>query len=326
MNKKILSFLLVMVMLVIAGCGAARPEKTAAPEKKSIRIGYQLSSSLTILAKAKGFFEEEFGKDGVEVAYNLFLAGPPMNEALAGGRIDIANMGPLPAITARAAGNDVKAIGRSYSDEYYYGLLTKPDSSIHSLQDLKGKKVAVQVGSGAHLFLMLLLKQNGLTNTDINIVNLPPADHTNALSSGNVDAIATWQPFVSAFTTTNTGHLLANSKNVIRTVGVYLASNEYGQKNPELIERFLKVHQRTVDYLKTNREEAIKIIAAESKFSPEAVAKSIETIDWYPNIAEDDIRTLDESKEFLKSSNVIKKDFNIKDLVDTRYLEKVGIR
>lgn len=327
--KKKLSLLIAILILVLgitAGCGQKNVEKSAANEKKIIRIGYQASSSLTVLAKAKGFFEEEFNKDGTEVKYNLFLAGPPMNEALSGNRLDIANLGPLPAISARSTGIDVKAVGRAYSDEFYYGLLVAPDSPITSLQDLKGKKIAVQVGSGAHLFLMLLLQQNGIKNSDVNIVNLPTSDHQTTLETKNVDAVATWQPFVATIEIANAGKVLADSKNVIRTVGIYLARNEFGQKNPELIERFLKVHQKAAEYLKNNPDEALAIISKESKIPVAALAKSIKTIDWGLQLADDDIQTLTETKNFLKTTNVIKNDFDINELIDKKYLNNIGVK
>lgn len=330
--KKRLSMIMVMLLLlgIATGCSPApkSQEKAAAPpaEKKVIRIGYQASSSLTILAKAKGLFEEEFGKDGTEVNYNLFLAGPPMNEALAGGRLDIANLGPLPAISARAAGSDVKMVGRAYSDPTYYGLLVQPDGGITSVANLKGKKVAVQVGSGAHLFFLLLLQQNGLKNSDVNTVNLPTSDHQKALESKNVDAIATWQPFVASLELSKAGKLLVDSQNVIQTVGVYLARNEFGQKNPELIARFLKVHQKAAEYLKNHPEEALNLIAKESKIPADALAKSLKTVNWDLNITADDIKTLDDSKAFLRNNNTIKKDFDINELVDKKYLESIGIK
>jgi len=328
MNKKNIITMIALTVLVaiIAGCGQQNNEKSAATDKKVIRIGYQMSSSLTVLAKAKGFFEEEFGKDGTEVNYTLFLAGPPMNEALASGRLDIANLGPLPAISARASGSDVKDIGRAYSDDLYYGLLIQPDSSIASAKDLKGKKIAVQVGSGAHLFLMLLLQQNGLKAGDVNIVNMPTSDHQAALDTKAVDAVATWQPFVASIELAKAGKVLATSQNVIRTVGVYLARNEFGQNSPELIERFLKVHRRAADYLKNNPDEALAIISQESKIPAAALAKSFKTINWDLNITDEDVQTLEQTKSFLKDTNVIKKNFDINELIDRKYLNNIGIK
>ncbi len=327
MKKKVLAFMLILLLgITAAGCGQKNAEKSAAQEKRVIRIGYQASSSLTILAKAKGFFEEEFSKDGTAVDYNLFLAGPPMNEALAGDRLDIANLGPLPALSARATGIDVKAVGRAYSDDFYYGVLIRPDSAVNSVRDLKGKKVAMQVGSGAHLFFMLLLQQNGLTNSDVNIVNMPTSDHKTALETGNVDAVATWQPFVANIELAKAGKVLATSQNVIRTVGVYLGRNEFGQKNPDLIERFLKVHQKAADYLKNHPDEALALIAKESKIPVEALAKSIKTIDWDLQFTDADLQTLTQTKNFLKDTNVIKKDFAVNELVEKKYLNNLGLK
>lgn len=247
-----------------------------------------------------------------------------MNEALSGDRLDIANLGPLPAISARASGIDVKAVARAYSDDFYYGLLIRPDSSITSVKDLKDKKVAVQVGSGAHLFLMLLLQQNDLKTGDVNIVNMPTSDQQTALATHSVDAVATWQPFVAEIEFANAGKILMTSQNVIRTVGVYLARNDFAQKNPELIERFLKVHQRAAEYLKNNPDEAVAIISRESKLPVDALAKSFQTINWDLHITDEDVKTLVQTKDFLKDTNVIKKNFDIHDLIDTSYLNNIG--
>lgn len=328
MKKRLVAAVLAAVLVtgLVAGCGQSTTEKSAPAEKKVIRIGYQPSSSLTVLAKAKGFFEEEFGKDGTEVSYNQFVAGPPMVEALAGQRLDIANLGPLPAISSRASGIDVKVVARAYSDDLYYGLLVRPDSSVKSVPELKGKKVAVQVGSGAHLFFMLLLQQNGLKNSDVSTVNLPTSEHRAALETGNVDAVVTWQPFVASLELSKSGKVLADSKNVLRTVGVYLARNEFGQKNPQLVERFLKVHKKAADYLVKNPDEAIAVISKENKIPVEALAKSIKTIDWTLQITDDDIKTLAQAKDFLKETNVLKKDFDINELVDRKFANSAGLK
>lgn len=329
MKKQLVAFILsiVLVLGLITGCGQEKKAETKPePVKKSIRIGYQTGSSLTILAKAKGLFEEEFGKDGTTVNYTLFLAGPPMVEALAGSRLDIANLGPLPAISSRASGIDVKAVARSYSDDFYYGLLVRPDSAVHSVKDLKGKKIGVQVGSGAHLFFLLLLDKNGLKPSDVNVVNMVTSDQQTALASGNVDAVATWQPFVAKIELSKEGKVLATSQNVIRTVGVYLARNEFGQKDPELVARFLKVHQKAAEYLKSNPNEAIALIAKESKIPEAALAKSLKTIEWQLTFADDDVKVLTQSKDFLKNNNIIKKDFDINELIDRKYLGISGAK
>jgi len=318
--------LLLIAVPLLASCALTKEVNTTKNEPRVIRIGYQLGSANIILARSKGWFEEEFAKDGVEIKYDLFLAGAPMNEALAGHRIDISSVGNLPALSAKAAGIDAKIVGRSSADKHYYALLTKTNSPIGSPKDLKGKKVAVQVGSGAHLFLFLLLHQNGLTPADVNIVNLPAPDQQMALERGNVDAIAAWQPWVSSIETSGNAKTLVDSEQVVQSVGVYLAGNEFAEKNSDLVERFLKVHQRTAAYLRDHRQEAIEVISKETKLPTSTLSQAYQTVDWDLKITQSDIKTLQDSKDFLLETKVLKTNFDVNELIDNRYLKNMGIQ
>ncbi len=244
-NKKIIPFVLALFVtgLFIAGC--AGQEKTAAVEQKAakpqeIHIAYQNSSITILLAKAKGFYEDEFAKDGVQVKYDLYLAGPPMMEAFAGGRADFAHTGDMPPVSARASGVDLKIIARAGYTPAGNALLIRPDSPFQSVSELKGKKIAVPIGSSAHHYLILLLKQNGLTANDVNIVNMQASDHQAALETSNVDAVATWEPWVSVLNNAHAGKVLADSSSgVKRYVGVLLVRNDFAKPNHHSTARML---------------------------------------------------------------------------------------
>ncbi|TCS80098.1 ABC transporter substrate-binding protein [Pectinatus cerevisiiphilus] len=324
--KKIIIGILIAV-IAIAGIKAAlsfqqkQTDQTAQSNNaRVIRIGYQASSSLTVLEKTQKILENELAKDNVKVEYRLFLAGPPMNEALASGQIDIANMGPLPAISAKGNGINVKAIGRSYSDDYYYSLLIRPDSDISSLADLKGKKIGVQLGSGAYVFFLFLLDQNHLSLDDFNVVNMTTSDQKSALQNNNVDAVVTWQPFVADIELDNAGKTLINSKGVIKTAGVYLMRTEFGEKNPDLVKKFLKAHEDTAAYLKDHPDESLKAMAEDSKIPELPLQKSLQTIDWDINFTQDDLNTFTKIKDLMKNQGNIKKDFDINDFIDKSFI------
>jgi sulfonate transport system substrate-binding protein len=185
---KLVLILVVALLAAVLASGCSSKEKVAEVEKKvdnpkEIHIAYQNSSTIILLAKAKGLYEEEFAKDGIEVKYDLYLAGPPMIEAFAGGRADFANTGDMPPVSARSGGVDIKVISRAGYTPGGNALLIRPDSPYQSVADLKGKKIAVPIGSSAHHYLILLLKQNGLTASDVSIVNLPATDHQAALET-----------------------------------------------------------------------------------------------------------------------------------------------
>ncbi|MEM5770221.1 MAG: hypothetical protein AAGU23_12350, partial [Bacillota bacterium] len=80
------------------------------------------------------------------------------------------------------------------------------------------------------------------------------------------------------------------------------------------------------DYLKNHPDEALALIAKESKIPVEALAKSIKTIDWDLQFTDADLQTLTQTKNFLKDTNVIKKDFAVNELVEKKYLNNLGLK
>jgi sulfonate transport system substrate-binding protein len=318
---------LLIAGLLVAGCGGKETAGNApqsAQKPKEIHIAYQNSSTIILLAKAKGMYDEEFAKDGIAVKYDLYLAGPPMIEAFSGKRADFANTGDMPPVSAKSAGVDIKIISRAGYTPAGNALLVRPDSPYQSVQDLKGKKVAVQVGSSAHHYLILLLKKNGLNVNDVNVVNLPATDHQAALETGNVDAVSTWEPWSSVLVNAKSGKILEDSSSgVKRYVGVFLARNDFAQQYPDITERFLKVNEKATAFMREHPDEALELISKESKLPVPALTKIVKETDWDDSIIPEDIAAFQSVKDFLKETNVLKKDFDIKDLFDDRYLKKI---
>ncbi|HWR29409.1 MAG TPA: ABC transporter substrate-binding protein, partial [Negativicutes bacterium] len=188
-----------------------------------------------------------------------------------------------------------------------------------------GKKVATQIGSGSHHFIALVLKQNGLANGDINLVNLPASDWQNALASGSVDAVSTWEPWGATLRNAKVGKVLIDSKGIKDSPAVYLVRNAFATKNPDLVERFLKVNQRVMEYIKKNPDEALEIVSKESKIPVAVLADSYRTTDWDLKIGSADKKSFMQVKEFLLERNIIKKDFDIETLFDLHYLKNIGV-
>src|SRR3546814_8135927 len=76
--------------------------------------------------------------------------------------------------------------------------------------------IAVPIGSSAHHYLILLLKQSGLSASDVSIVNLPATDHQAALETNNVAAVATWEPWASVLENAKSGKILADSSSGVK--------------------------------------------------------------------------------------------------------------
>jgi sulfonate transport system substrate-binding protein len=183
------TFLLVSLALI----GFAHAE-----EPVTIRFGFanvgvdnrQFSGGNAIAtAHAEHYIENGF-KDLPNVKVEFFFfkgAGPAVNEAFANGQLDFASQGDLPQVIARASGlkTRILAAGGAHAPMY---LAVPPDSDIHSIKDLKGRKVALFRGTNNHLAAVKVLAANGLTERDFQGINMDEASANAALATRNIDA------------------------------------------------------------------------------------------------------------------------------------------
>lgn len=127
-----------------------------------------------------------------------FESGAPVQEALNAGALDVGFTGDLPFLFVYAAGAPVKAVGAWQNNPDSIALLTRTDTGIQSLKDLKGKQIAVNRGGWGHYLILGLLDRAGLKPSDVTLRFLGPVDGRAALASHSVDAWATWEPYVSS--------------------------------------------------------------------------------------------------------------------------------
>lgn len=213
------------------------------------------------IAEEKGWFKQA----GVDVELLWFEYGPSM-EAFAAGKVDAVMVTNGDALVTGATGaKNVMILVTDYSNGNDM-VVARP--GIGSLKDLKGKKVAVEVGFVDHLLLLNGLKQAGLTEADIEIVPTPTNQAPQVLASGQVDAVAAWQP--------NSGAAL---KAVPGSKPVYTSADEPGLIYDMVVVspaslaaaradwvKFIKVWDKIVAYLAdpATRADGIKIMAAKA--------------------------------------------------------------
>jgi len=144
-------------------------------------------SSLGIVRNQQ-LLEKAFAGSGTEVQWFFFKgAGPAVNEALSNQQLDFAYQGDLPAVVGRSNGLDTKLLAALGVRANLY-LAVPKGSEIKSIDDLKGKKVAVFRGTNGHLVSINLLAEHGLTERDIKVINLDTGSTQAALVSNGVDA------------------------------------------------------------------------------------------------------------------------------------------
>ncbi len=182
----------VVVIGITATLAAGGSSAARSSSKPTFVVGQQESGIVSL-------FKQSGALNGA--AYNVKFAyfpfGPPLVQAAAAGQIDLGDVGDVPPINGAAKDPGFKVIAAevppSFKQVGDYIIVPK-GSSIKTLADLRGKKVAVPVGSSAHGFLLNAVKSVGLSPSTVTFVNLAPSALQAAFASGSVDAASIWNP------------------------------------------------------------------------------------------------------------------------------------
>ncbi|WP_420893624.1 ABC transporter substrate-binding protein [Pseudomonas oryzihabitans] len=132
-----------------------------------------------------------------QLEWKQFTAGSPVAEALNVGSLDLGLLGDAPPLFLGALGAPIRVVGISRQSLEGVAVLVRGDSSIHSLADLQGKTVAIWKGSWSQQLALAALNRAGVPREQVNFRYLNALDASHALEGGSVDAIATWEPYVT---------------------------------------------------------------------------------------------------------------------------------
>ena len=140
------------------------------------------------------------------------------------------------------------------------GIVAK--KPITSIADLKGRKVAVDYGSVSDFYLNVLLAKAGLTESELNTVNMTAADAGGAFVAGRVDAAVTWEPWLSRGKATSFGHLLVDSSTTPGLItDVIIVRTGWEKTHARDVAAVVKSWNEAVAYYEAHPDESIAIMA-----------------------------------------------------------------
>jgi sulfonate transport system substrate-binding protein len=239
---------------------SAIPVSNSASSKATVvRFGYQKSN---ILLRNKGVLEKRLSPDGISVEWIEFPAGPQLLEAMNVGSIDFGHVGESPPVFAQAAGASLTYVAGIVASPAGSAILVPQNSPIQKLTDLKGKKVAFQKGSSAHLLLVQALEKAGLKYTDVEPKYLPPADARAAFVKGSVDAWVIWDPFYAAAQEATQARVLIDGTGINKQGGYYLTTRKFVIENPQTVKAVLSEIQNLEEWSKQHREEVAQTLSS----------------------------------------------------------------
>jgi sulfonate transport system substrate-binding protein len=216
-----------MAGLLIASCSSAKGGSTSTnaavavtvpstvPAGTTLNIGDQFGS-LQLPLKLSG---EDKGLP-YSAKYSSFVGAPAVLQGFRAGAVDISTFGDAGIIPPQVSGQDLVVVAASQtSGGAGWGVLVGKGKDISTIADLRGKKLGYAAGTASQSYLLQLLKNYGLKQTDLTLVNISAVAGSAALKSGAIDATVSTQPLLQGYLDANPGSKL------IETPGVYSGLN-----------------------------------------------------------------------------------------------------
>lgn len=260
------------LVALVAGFGLAGPAFAQAP--KEIRIDFATYNPVSLVLKDRKLLEKAFEKDGITIRWVQTLGSNKALEFLNAGSIDFGSTAGSAALVARINGNPIKSV-YVYSRPEWTALVTRKETGIAKVEDLKGKRVAVTRGTDPHIFLVRALADAKLTEKDVKLVLLQHPDGRLALERGDVDAWAGLDPMMAS-AEVESGAVLFFRKPEANTWGILNVREDFAKQNPEIVKKVLGVYEQARQWSLANPAELKRIFAEATKLPTAVVDRQID--------------------------------------------------
>ncbi|WP_025855494.1 ABC transporter substrate-binding protein [Pseudomonas sp. CHM02] len=317
--------------LITLLAGTALAGLVQAADLKEIRIavpdlsaGSQHSGGgITDVLRQQQIFEKAFADQGIKIQWNYFKgAGPVINEAFANGQVDLAYLGDLAAIIGRSNGLDTRLLSATARDiKQYLGVV--PGSGIKTLQDLKGKRVAVFRGTASQLSFDSALASQGLSEKDLKVINLDFNAAGAALAAKQIDA--TWGGAnLSALQAKGLADIPLTTKDLGGAgsiQSVLVGSGKFVDEHPDVITQLLKAQQQAVQWLTddNNKQAYIDLVSGLASYPPVILGNDLKNEKLsvlFPSTLDPVfLGKLQDSVDLASKERLIRKSFQVSDWV-----------
>ncbi len=245
----------------------------AADKPSTINIDWATYNPVSMYLKDHGLMEKEFAKDGIGVRWVQTLGSNKALEFLNAGSIDFGSSAGAAALVSKINGNPIKSI-YVYSKPEWTALVTRKDTNIYKITDLKGKRVAVTRGTDPHIFLVRALLSVGMSEKDIHEVLLQHPDGKTALIRGDVDAWAGLDPMMAQAEIEDGARLFYRDADA-NTYGILSTRIEFLRDHLDLVKRVLAVYETARKYCLAHPQDMEASFVAATKLPKAVIEKQL---------------------------------------------------
>lgn len=297
----------------LALAAAGRHARAAKPTE--IVVDWATYNPVSLVLKDNGWLEEALGKDGIKVRWVQSLGSNKALEFLNAGSIQFGSSAGAAALLAKINGNPIKSI-YAYSQPEWTALVTRPETGITKVADLKGRAVAATKGTDPYIFLLRALEKSGLSEKDVKLVLLQHDQGKLALERGDVDAWAGLDPMM-AQTEIEAGSKLFYRDAEANTWGVLNVPEDFARDQPEIVAAVLQVYERGRAWALQNPKELAAILAKAARVTDAVAQLQLERTRFdRPRIGPVQRDALVAAGKALQTAGVIKPDVNVEAVTD----------
>jgi NitT/TauT family transport system substrate-binding protein len=268
-----------LALAAVLVLGLAVPTRLAAADLPIVRVGKAQAVALVFIPIEVGEAAGIWKQVGIQLETSSLRGDGQVQQALTGGNIDI-GLGSGPGLGFLAKGVPAIGVAAAAGSPDSMALIIGGKSSVKTVADLKGKKIAVTTkGSLTDWLIRQLAAQQGWDPDAVTTVPLGDAKAMiAALQTGEIDGICGPVELGYDLQDKNQGRVLLNFGPIIKDFHTHIifARNDFVDQHPDLVKKFLVGWFRSVIYMKSHREQSIKIAMQAEGMDQNATSKSFD--------------------------------------------------
>ncbi len=247
---------------LVAACGGS-----GQPAANAVRLDYAYYNPLSLVVRDQHLLEHK----GLSVTCVYSSGSNTANQNLRAAAIDVGSTAGSAALLARANSTPIKSV-YVYSDPEWTALLVRKDSTIGTLDQLRGRTIAATKGTDPYFFLLQALATVGLRRSDVQVVDLQHPDGKTALERGRVDAWSGLEPYISETVQSGASKFLYRNAS-FSSYGVLNAREDFISHHSDRLRDVIDAYQQARTWARANPDALAALLARDASI-PVSVATS----------------------------------------------------